>query len=70
MTIEPCDDHAVVMASFARDCLNRFARLVQTLERTLGPETGKLKIRFGLHSGPVTGGILRGDKVRAIQPFV
>jgi hypothetical protein len=34
------------------------------LERTLGPETGELQMRFGLHSGPVTAGVLRGEKSR------
>merc|ERR1712025_1126918 len=29
-----------------------------------GPETGDLSLRIGLHSGPVTAGVLRGEKAR------
>lgn len=52
------------MARFARDCLEKMGELVHQLEITLGPDTGDLCMRFGLHSGPVTGGVLRGDKSR------
>lgn len=31
---------------------------------TLGPDTGDLNMRMGLHSGPVTAGVLRGEKSR------
>jgi class 3 adenylate cyclase len=34
------------------------------LEVTLVPDTADLSIRVGLHSGPVTAGVLRGDKSR------
>jgi class 3 adenylate cyclase len=44
------------MAKFARDCRSAFGGLCQQLEEQLGPETGDLKIRIGLHSGPVTAG--------------
>jgi hypothetical protein len=37
---------------------------VSQLETTLGPDTGDLALRVGLHSGPVTAGVLRGDKSR------
>ena len=30
----------------------------------LGPDTGDLGIRVGIHSGPVTAGVLRGEKSR------
>ena len=29
-----------------------------------GPDTASLAIRCGLHSGPVTAGVLRGEKSR------
>jgi class 3 adenylate cyclase len=61
----PCDDHAVVMATFARRCLDKMLSLVIDLEVTLGPGTAELGMRFGLHSGPTIGGVLRGTKVRA-----
>ena len=34
------------------------------LELRLGPETGDLGLRIGVHSGPVTAGILRGERSR------
>lgn len=57
-------DHAVVMARFANDCLKKMNEVVKKLEVTLGPDTGDLTMRFGLHTGPVTAGVLRGDKSR------
>ncbi|KAL7572297.1 hypothetical protein ACA910_017895 [Epithemia clementina (nom. ined.)] len=60
----PRKDHALVMAKFARDVLVTVRDLVQRLELTLGPDTGELGIRIGLHSGPVTAGVLRGDRAR------
>ena len=38
--------------------------IVKELEVTLGPDTADLSMRIGLHSGPVTAGVLRGDKAR------
>jgi class 3 adenylate cyclase len=61
---DPRKDHAVVMARFARDCLHRMNALVRKLEVTLGPDTTDLSMRFGLHSGPVTAGVLRGERSR------
>ena len=37
---------------------------VQKLDLQLGPGTSDLKIRWGLHSGPVTAGVLRGERGR------
>jgi len=34
------------------------------LELMLRPDTGKLKMRFSMHSGPVMAGVLRGEKSR------
>jgi class 3 adenylate cyclase len=58
----PRKDHAVIMARFAVDCLGRFHKLVKMLERTLGPDTGELGIRMGMHSGQVVAGVLRGKE--------
>mmetsp|Transcript_13427 Transcript_13427/g.37784 ORF Transcript_13427/g.37784 Transcript_13427/m.37784 type:complete len:1181 (+) Transcript_13427:148-3690(+) len=60
----PKRDHALIMARFARDCRNQMNALTKSLEVTLGPETSDLSMRFGLHSGPVTAGVLRGRKSR------
>jgi class 3 adenylate cyclase len=61
---EPQKDHAVVMARFARDIMNKMGKVTKELELTLGPGTADLKLRIGMHSGPVTGGVLRGERSR------
>lgn len=61
---DPQDDHAVIMARFAKECMQKMSELTKKLEVTLGPDTGDLCMRFGLHSGPVTAGVLRGEKSR------
>jgi class 3 adenylate cyclase len=60
----PRKDHFTAMAKFARDCVDCFGLLTQQLEAELGPETADLALRVGLHSGPVTAGVLRGDKAQ------
>ena len=52
------------MARFARDCMVRMTQLTKKLEIQLGPDTTELAMRFGLHSGPVTAGVLRGERAR------
>ena len=52
------------MVRFAQACLFKFAQITKRLEVALGPDTGELKLRFGLHSGPCTAGVLRGDRSR------
>lgn len=61
---EPREDHAVAMARFARDCMTKMNDLSKKLETSLGPDTGDLCMRIGLNSGPVTAGVLRGEKSR------
>lgn len=83
------DEHAVVMAKFAHECMRRMRKVTKQLEPELGPSTGKcckgivrpdswerkealmnfvfptpadLQCRVGIHSGPVTGGVLRGKE--------
>ena len=60
----PRDDHAVVMVRFADECNREMSSLVQYLEKMLGPDTSSLSMRFGIHSGAVTAGVLRGAKAR------
>ena len=48
---KPQEQHAVLMAKFAWDCLVKFEQLTIELEKTLGPDTTELGIRFGMHSG-------------------
>jgi len=61
---DPRKDHAVIMARFARECMHKMTILVKKMEVHLGPDTGELSMRLGLHSGPVTAGVLRGEKSR------
>lgn len=61
---EPRPDHGVVMARFARECMMRFQSIVQQLEVRFGPGTSELGMRIGLNSGPITGGVLRGERSR------
>jgi class 3 adenylate cyclase len=61
---DPQPDHALIMAKFAGECRARLVEIIQSLEVKLGPDTADLGMRFGLHSGPVTAGVLRGDRSR------
>ena len=61
---DPQIDHAVIMVKFARDCYSKMAQLLPSLAEKLGPDAATLAFRVGLHSGPVTGGVLRGQKSR------
>ena len=49
---------------FASECVIKMMQITRELETTLGPDTGDLGMRFGLNSGPVTAGVLRGDRAR------
>lgn len=57
-------DHAVIMTRFTSDCIEKMNQLAGELSKRLGADTAKLAMRVGLHSGSVTGGVLRGDKSR------
>ena len=57
-------DHAIAMARFAHACLAKMNDLTSKLEAELGEDTGDLTMRIGLHSGPVTAGVLRGERSR------
>eukprot|EP00538_Stauroneis_constricta_P006140 CAMPEP_0119570654 /NCGR_PEP_ID=MMETSP1352-20130426/43720_1 /TAXON_ID=265584 /ORGANISM="Stauroneis constricta, Strain CCMP1120" /LENGTH=1723 /DNA_ID=CAMNT_0007620323 /DNA_START=525 /DNA_END=5699 /DNA_ORIENTATION=+ len=61
---DPQADHALRMARFARDCMHRVHEQFRMLEVTLGPDTGDLRLKIGMHSGQVTAGVLRGQKTR------
>jgi class 3 adenylate cyclase len=57
-------DHALIMTRFARDIHFKMQTLTQELEVALGPDIADLAFRIGLHSGPITGEVLRGDNAR------
>jgi hypothetical protein len=44
--------------------MSRMYTLTKNLEVSLGPDTGELGLRIGLHSGQVTAGVLRGERAR------
>lgn len=61
---KPQAQHAVIMAKFANDCMTALSGMMHVLVDKLGEDTATLTMRFGLHSGPVTAGVLRGDRAR------
>ena len=52
------------MCRFAWQCNQKVRDVMRGLEVRLGPDTGELRMRFGLNSGPVTAGVLRGERSR------
>ena len=60
---DPVDDHAIVLAQFAFDARDKVREVCARLDRE-GLDTAKLDMRFGIHSGATTAGILRGTKSR------
>jgi len=52
----PQPNHAVIMARFAASCIFKMDRLVSQNEMllALGEDTAELRMRVGMHSGPVT----------------
>lgn len=61
---DPQPDHAAIMVRFAISCQKCMELLTKTLSNTLGEEVEQLAFRVGMHSGPITGGVLRGQKAR------
>ncbi|KAG7366377.1 adenylate/guanylate cyclase [Nitzschia inconspicua] len=61
---EPQEDHALIMAKFARECLTKMSEVTCALEVLLGPDTTELSMRVGMNSGQVTGGVLIGERAR------
>ena len=57
-------NHALIMTKFAGDCLLKMDGATRDLAETLGDDTRDLQLRVGLHSGPITAGVLRGEKSR------
>lgn len=50
---DPSKEHAIVMARFAFECLQRMTEVTRKLELTLGPATSDRAFHIGLNSGPV-----------------
>jgi class 3 adenylate cyclase len=60
---EAQEDHAVRIIQFAYECLQRMTEIIK-MEVDVALETSGLSMRFGLHSGSVSAGVLRGQKSR------
>ena len=52
------------MAEFAEECRIKTNEVLSELTKEFGPNVLKLGMRFGMNSGSVTGGVLRGLKSR------
>eukprot|EP00980_Cylindrotheca_fusiformis_P021223 scaffold8157_cov104-Cylindrotheca_fusiformis.AAC.2 len=61
---EPVANHAVAACKFALACKMKMKEVTLKLEVSLGPDTGDLDLRTGIHSGQVTAGVLRGERSR------
>jgi class 3 adenylate cyclase len=61
----PREDHAILLAQFSRRCRRKANKVLQRLLEQ-GEMTGisQLKIRIGIHSGPVLAGVFRGNNNR------
>lgn len=44
--------------------MNELSNITIDLVESLGQDTKDLQMRIGIHSGPTTAGVLRGDKGR------
>jgi class 3 adenylate cyclase len=60
----PQTKHALIMIQFAIECKRLMVKVTRELETQLGPDSSDLRMRFGIHSGPVTAGVLRGERAR------
>jgi class 3 adenylate cyclase len=54
------------MIKFAANCMAKMNQIInsENILLTLGDDTSVLAMRVGMHSGPVTAGVLRGEKAR------
>ena len=64
---EPREDHAILMARFAREIILKISIVASRLETKLGPDTGDLALRVGMHSGHVTAGVLGGERAVCLR---
>jgi len=57
------------MARFAQSAMLKMTEVQQNLTPLLGNDVLELSLKVGLHSGPVTAGVLRGQKASHFQIF-
>ena len=57
--------HAILMTKFASDCLQKSSEVFNNLDPAIvGEGAQDLKLQIGIHTGPVCGGVLRGQRSR------
>lgn len=67
---DPQTQHAVIMCKFASDAMQKMQGLIRgKLVQELGEDTADLAFRVGIHSGSITGGVLRGGKTTVLDRF-
>lgn len=52
------------MVKFAHECIVKLTGTINKVAEQLGEDTRELGMRVGLHSGPTTAGVLRGERSR------
>ena len=57
-------DHAIAMAKFALVMQTKMKLVQKRLQRQLSSDVNQLRLRVGLNSGPVTAGVIRGQRPR------
>eukprot|EP00551_Chaetoceros_affinis_P012934 CAMPEP_0203674500 /NCGR_PEP_ID=MMETSP0090-20130426/16443_1 /ASSEMBLY_ACC=CAM_ASM_001088 /TAXON_ID=426623 /ORGANISM="Chaetoceros affinis, Strain CCMP159" /LENGTH=387 /DNA_ID=CAMNT_0050540395 /DNA_START=347 /DNA_END=1511 /DNA_ORIENTATION=- len=58
------EDHATLLALFAEKCRRKMNKIIQSSINEMGKSLNTVSMRFGIHSGPITAGVLRGLKSR------
>lgn len=58
------NDDVIKILRFAKEIMIKTEKATRRLEIELGPGTSDLTLRVGIHSGPVTAGVLRGERAR------
>jgi class 3 adenylate cyclase len=61
---ESQEDHAPLLATYAEMCRQKMNMIITSSAHDLGEDVNNISMRFGIHSGTVTAGVLRGHKSR------
>jgi class 3 adenylate cyclase len=59
----PTEHHAEILCEFAHECRNKMFEVMEKISAHL-QGIDELTMRFGIHSGAVTAGVLKGQKTR------
>ena len=61
---ESQEDHAVLLATYTERCRQKLKEIITSSAQDYGEDINTIGMRFGIHSGTVTAGVLRGHKSR------